>query len=104
MPTDVTKQDPDYVRKMFIEDTVRQYVKAKKDYQQHQKQVKIMRGSRKNVYASDDKKDLRWGLSFPKELFFTLDRYLDNPRFLNEDKEYEWFMKRFPDFKIPDKF
>lgn len=93
----------DEVRKQFILDCVKKYIKENsEEYKNICKSVKLER-VKKNKFASDGKADfMRWGTRIPEPLFNLLDKTLKNPRFLDGD-ELHWWMKNFPQFRIPEK-
>lgn len=65
-------------------------------------QNKDIRASRMNDYGSNDDKTLRWGVSLPPSLYYTIDRWKKGqnmPGLFNEKGEMEWFAKKFPVFK-----
>lgn len=69
------------------------------------KQNRIIRDSRKNDYASNDAKTLRWGISMPRWMYLALDEYerKHERRLFNTDADITWFAKNFPQFSIPQK-
>ena len=70
------------------------------------KENRMIKNTRKNEFASTKKKTLRWGVSLPPRLHFALDRYfrsLSDEKLFNNNKELHEFMRRFPEFTIPDK-
>jgi len=69
-------------------------------------QNKEMSKSRKNKFASVDSKTFRWGLSLPINLFYTIDNWKKGQGkegLFREKGEITWFMKKFPQFRIPKK-
>lgn len=64
------------------------------------KQNKAIRESRKNDFASDDKKTIRYGLSLPPALMRDLEKYFVQygEPFLRDSNEMAQFMKAFPQF------
>jgi len=66
-------------------------------------QNKEMMKTRKNDFASTQGKDIRWGLSVPISLFYTLNSWKKAQGFkglFEEDGEITWFMKKFPQFRV----
>jgi len=67
---------------------------------------KILRETRNNSFASNDKKDFRFAMSLPPKLLFDLEEYS-----INQLKEPLWqdyseqndFMKAFPQLCIPER-
>lgn len=91
-------------RKTFIEDCVKVYrAEFNEEYIEHLKNVKAFRESQDNKYAWDKKSDieLRWGASVPSRLFKILSSKIDKP--LGDKEELRWFLKKFPEFQIPEK-
>lgn len=90
-------------RKQFIIDCVERYRKKyKKEFQLHVKAVNNIRQGRLNKYGADKAMEIRWGVSIPSKLFRQLD-FLNEPRFLEDKEEFQWFMKTFKEFRIPEK-
>jgi len=70
------------------------------------KENKMLRDTRKNVFASTDKKDLRLGVSLPPRLYHALTKYfssLKEEKLFKDNKELHEFMREFPMFTIPEK-
>jgi len=70
------------------------------------KQNKELNKVRKNQYASTPGKHMRWGISMPISLLYTLDNWKKaqgKPGLFKEKGELTWFMKKFPMFRIPEK-
>lgn len=62
---------------------------------------KIIRESRKNKFASNEEKNLRWGLSLTPRLMHDLEDYCINTLkepFLRDKNEMDSFMRSFPEF------
>lgn len=69
-------------------------------------QNKEIRQTRRNQYASDEGKNLRWGISLPPRLYGDLRKYFKNEcneKLFRDDKDVKNFMKNFPQFRIPKK-
>ncbi len=66
-------------------------------------QNKDIRETRKNDFGSTKDKTIRWGVSLPTSLFYTIDRWkranCQGVGLFTEKGEMEWFAKRFPVFK-----
>lgn len=97
-------------RQQLIIDTVNKYIETQP--QQYKAIVKAIKKRRKLLadekfgQMKDKKQDdleMRIGLSLPEPLHGLLDSILGEPRFLEEDGEFKWFAKTFPEFKIPEK-
>lgn len=70
------------------------------------KQNKEIAKSRKNDFASTEDKTIRWGVSIPPSLYSTLNNFKkihNQPGLFCEDGELNWFMKKFPQFKVCNK-
>ena len=70
------------------------------------KQNKLRQETRKNEYASDDKKTLRLGVSILPRLLEDLEEYCATTikeKLWKDNKELNAFMRRFPMFTIPEK-
>ncbi len=104
------KFEENFKRKELIEELVKLY---RKQYPDEDRAIivscKEIRKSRKNIYASDNRKDpdaMRWTLRVPRKLDILVNNFLNleaEPRFLSEQKEVIWFAKRFPEYKIAEK-
>lgn len=72
------------------------------------KQNKAIRDSRKNAFASNDDKTIRWGLSLPPKLLQFLDVFfktytIEKQGIFKEEGELVWFARKFPQFAIPER-
>lgn len=70
------------------------------------KQNRELRRTRGNSLAATDNKNIRWGVSMPIGLLYTLDNYkksLGMPGLFKEEGELTWFMKKFNAFSIPER-
>lgn len=69
-------------------------------------QNKRLKETRKNEYASNDKRNLRMTVSLPPQLFLDLQKYMRNNYqcevFDNQSELYD-FMREFPAFSIPNR-
>ena len=93
-----------YGRERFIEDTIVAYKKEyPRELKEHLKYVKRLQGSQKNKFASTEDQEWRAGVSLPRAIFDILNKFLVEPRFLEEIKEYKWFLANYPEFVIPEK-
>ena len=66
------------------------------------KQNETLRKTRKNVYGSNDKKDLRFGVSMPPALLSDLEKYFRknyDEKLFNNKEEFHKFMREFPVFR-----
>lgn len=68
------------------------------EFDAHQKELKSIRDTRKNKFASSDNKLLRWGVSLTPTLYYPVNKYY--PEVFNDKIENLKFMKRFPQFKV----
>lgn len=62
--------------------------------------------SRRNEYASAKGNNLRFGVSIPISLYYTLDNWKKQQGFkglFSEKGELTWFMKKFKQFTVPEK-
>ena len=92
------------LRQKLIEEIVETFrTKFPKEYDEAAKSAKGMQGTRANVYGSDEGKELRLALRMPARLVDALQMTLQNPGFLKEDDEFNWFMTRFKEFVVPEK-
>ena len=100
-------------RQRFIEFTVDIYKRIfKKEYIAIKKENKKLSKTRADKFASlqgfnksgyGKINEIRWALSLPKKVNNVLNYYVQDPPFLSTSKELRWFMKRFPEFHIPEK-
>lgn len=70
------------------------------------KQNKAMRGLQKSVTGANESNTMRWGVSLPPDLYTTLNKYLQScgeKGLFVDKKDLRWFMKKFPEFTIPQK-
>lgn len=95
-------------RQHFITDVVEHYIKNNKE--EYEVFIDIIRKRRdklsdKKLAKTKDKKS-RAEASLPEKLYSILDYALDNPRFLEDGtgKEIRWFLKKYPQFKIPNEY
>lgn len=75
-------------------------------YKKFLKELKEVRSSRSNIYASNKDKTMRLGLSVPANLYMFLEtsmKRLYNERLLTDEYDMFWFMKNFPQFQVPEK-
>lgn len=97
-------------RQSLIIDLVEKY---KKDYKEEYKAIcKDVRNKRQKLLDKKsglvkDKK-MRSAARIPQTLYGWLDMILDNPRFMDDTdegkKELRWFLKKYPEFQIPQEF
>lgn len=70
------------------------------------KELKEVRATRKNDYASNSDKSMRLGLSVPANLYIFLDmsmKRLYNQGLLTKEHDMFWFLRHFPQFQVPRK-
>lgn len=71
------------------------------------KDLKQVRETRKNEYASSKDKTIRFTVSIPSNLYFFLDsamKRLYNEKLFTDVYDWRWFMKHFPQFRVPEKY
>lgn len=101
-------------RKYFIEGCVNEFVKRfPLEYEAICLSAKKQRQLKKDKFGGMEEHqfgkeyhagiDMRWTLRLPRRLFITIDSKLQNPRFLEDDDEINWFKKRFPEFRVSEK-
>jgi len=69
-------------------------------------QNKDLRATRKNDFASDKKKTIRFGVSLPPKLYSDLERFFQrewHEKLFNNPKEMRDFAREMPMFSIPKK-
>lgn len=92
------------LRQKLIEDIVEEFRKKyPSEYEDAAKSAKEMQGTRANVLGTDEAKELRLALRLPSRLMNALQLTLQHPGFLKEDDEFNWFMKRYSEFRVPEK-
>ena len=66
-------------------------------------QNKRRRDAQKNIYGSNEKKNMRVCVSIPPRLLTELERFFKQhgEKLWNNDKELKQFMVRFPEFRVP---
>jgi len=90
-------------RKRFITDVIRIYEQRfSEEAEEAKASVRKMKGSRATVYGSDMNKEMRFMLRIPARLFSCLNK-LDEPKFLHEDEEMNWFVRTFPKYSVTRK-
>jgi hypothetical protein len=95
----------DEIRKKYIIDTIKFFIKNHPlEWEENKKRVRDLRGTRANELGADKALEYRFAFSLHPKLFGMLDETLDNPRFLKEDDEYNWFAKTFRELTIPQKW
>jgi hypothetical protein len=69
------------------------------------KQNKLRRETLKNIYGSTESQDLRVCISLPPRLLTALEGFFKThgEKLFNDYDELMEFMKRFPEFRVPDK-
>lgn len=92
-------------RKQFVEECVKEFIK--KFPIEHKlicESVKQQRKLKIDKWGSDkDSATFRWTIRMPKRLFTIIDKKLENPRFLEEQWEIDWFKKTFPEYRVSDR-
>ena len=84
-------------------DNIDRFIKEARDvnseeFDLHQQELKLIRETRKNKFASADNKLLRWGVSLTPTLYYPVNKYY--PEVFSTKAETRKFMKRYPQFKI----
>ncbi len=103
----LTKQQ----RKFFIEECVREFIKQfPLEYAAICESAKKQRGLKKDEFGLMEQHQfgkegheglyMRWSLRLPQRLFSILDKKLNNPRFLENDEEMNWFKNTFSEFRV----
>ena len=105
-----------YLRKQFIEDAIRVYIRNNPEEFSQFKELSEKRrtglvseyGELKTIVNGKIKADednFRLAVSLPSKLFNTLETILnaDKVGLFEEKKELHWFMRKFPEFTIPKK-
>lgn len=93
------------IRRQFILDTVNFFIKNHpQEWEENKKRVKMLKDTRANRFGGDKENDYRFAFSLHPKLFNMIDEVLDNPKFLKDDKEYNWFAKTFRDLTVPEKW
>jgi len=67
---------------------------------------KELRKTRKNQYASTDKKDFRFKTRIPPKLYHDLTRYFEKEfkqKLFRDKKDATVFARKFPVFRVPDR-
>lgn len=94
-------------RKIFIEEVVKEFKKKfPEEYQLIVKSCQQQRVLKRDKWGSDGagwEEAWRWTLRLPARMFMILDMVLEEPRFLEDQKELEWFKKTFPEFLVCEK-
>ena len=70
------------------------------------KELKDIRETRANCYASNEAKNMRWGCSLPANLYMFLDRSMQKlykERLFTKEHDSFWFIKQFPQFQVPER-
>lgn len=70
-------------------------------------QIKGIKQTRSNDFATNDTKTMRWGVSLPPDLMHTLDQYMKDhghkKGLFEEVGDLNKFMRKFPQFAVPKK-
>ena len=75
-------------------------------FKQFMRELRDVRLSRSNVFASNKDKTLRLGLSIPSNLYLFLNtsmQRLYKEKLISEEFDMFWFMRNFPEFQVPEK-
>ncbi|MEA1925850.1 MAG: hypothetical protein U9M90_01210 [Patescibacteria group bacterium] len=97
------------IRRAYIQDVVKKYKRSHpEEYEMFVEQVKKRRAKLADPkYASIDKeKDIRLAVSLPQKVSKMFDYAMngvDEKRFGEVKGEMEWFVKKYPEFLIPNK-
>ena len=70
------------------------------------KQNREIQKSRHRDTATNESKTMRWGLSIPPRLYQVLVKYFKDSyqeKFIDNKKDLHAFMRKFPQFKIPER-
>lgn len=95
----VIQQDPKLGKWENIDTFIKQAREVDpKEFDAHQKEIKLLRDTRQNKFASSKDRTLRWGVSLTPTLYYPVNKYY--PEVFTEKSENAKFMKRFPQFKI----
>lgn len=94
------------IREQLIIDLTEKY---KRDYNDEYKLIcKDVKRKRQKLF---DKKSglvkdrkMRVACRIPQTLFAWIDTTIDNPGFMDDPKELKWFLKKYPEFKIPNEY
>lgn len=98
------------VRRRFIIDCVNRYqTEYKEQYEMFLKLIKQRRNNLddKKFAQLKDTKEIRVCLSIPEKLFQMLSHGLDgvnNKKFLEEKGEEKWFIKKYPQYLVPNEY
>jgi len=68
--------------------------------------IKDLRKEQHNVYASNKKKSFRTTIKLPKRLYFDLDKFhqeMWGTRLFDKKEELNIFMRKFPQFTVPER-
>lgn len=95
----VIRQDPKLGKWENIDIFIKQAREVNpEEFDIHQKELKLIRETRKNKFASSDNKLLRWGVDITPTLYYPINKYY--PEVFSDKTENQKFMKRFPQFKV----
>jgi hypothetical protein len=75
-------------------------------YTQFLRELRDIKLSRSNQFASNKGKTMRLGLSMPANLYLFLDgtmKRLYNERLINKEFDMFWLLRNFPQFQVPEK-
>ena len=93
------------LRIQFIIDSIKSFKRNNpQDWKNTLKRVKEMRDTRATPFGSDKQKEFRFEFTIPEKLYNMLSACLDNPKFLSDKKEVNWFAKTFKQLTIPEKW
>lgn len=113
------KQEGNYTRKQLIEDCVRSYIRNNpEEYNRFLSQLALRRaklfdqkfGQLKTIVkgrVKADEDNMRLAFSLPSKLMNAIRTLLnvgDNKPFGEENGEMAWFGRKFPEFRIPNKY
>lgn len=95
----VILQDPKLGKWENIDNFIKQAREVNpEEFDLHQKELKLIRDTRKNKFASSDNRLLRWGVSLTPTLYYPVNKYY--PEVLLDKIERQKFMSKYPQFKV----
>lgn len=92
-------------RQKLISDIVFAYeLRYKEKVKEAVESSKVMRGTRANKFGSDKSLELRWALRLPGGLWRMFEELIKDPLMFHEEAELKWFMKTFPQYRLPERW
>ena len=90
-------------RKKFIEDSVTVYrANYNTEYLDHCKYIKQLRNQQINKFGASADKSFRLVFKLPAKFYSYLNRFLDPP-FPENDKESNWFARKYKEFCVAER-